>query len=279
MLTMRKAATIYLASAAAMACLALTTTTINCGGSSGERPSGTGGTSSAGGATNTGGAVGTGGTTTNPSSGLDCSAAVTPDNVTSGGVTDFTDWSSSAGRWGSSAGLHGAIYGYKDSSSPSMSVTVDSANLALHAVGGVAAGGYGGMGLGFQVCATVASFSQISFDVMGSSPGCDVELQIKTFDQQPTNQNPAGGCDSTASSCYNFPVVKQVVNLQTAIASFTNVTVPLSNFADGSGTAWPSNFATQVVGLQWQFTGTAIDPDAGTACPIDVSITNVKFLP
>ena len=43
---------------------------------------------------------------------LDCPAAVVPDNLTSGGVTDFSDWNVSTGKWGSTRGLYGAIYGY-----------------------------------------------------------------------------------------------------------------------------------------------------------------------
>ena len=37
--------------------------------------------------------------------------------------------------------------------------------------------------------------------------------------------------------------------------------------------------AAEVVGLQWQFTGTQLDPDASAGCPIDVTITGIKFLP
>jgi hypothetical protein len=35
----------------------------------------------------------------------------------------------------------------------------------------------------------------------------------------------------------------------------------------------------QVVGMQWQFAGTNVDPDASASCPIDVNITDMKFLP
>jgi hypothetical protein len=49
----------------------------------------------------------------------------------------------------------------------------------------------------------------------------------------------------------------------------------LSDFS-GWSTATSAN---QVVGLQWQFTGTQLDPDAGPGCPVDVTITDVKFLP
>lgn len=37
--------------------------------------------------------------------------------------------------------------------------------------------------------------------------------------------------------------------------------------------------ANQVVGMQRQFTGTGIDGDAGVGCPIDATVTNIKFIP
>ena len=51
------------------------------------------------------------------------------------------------------------------------------------------------------------------------------------------------------------------------------ITTPLADF-----TKWSAVNAAQVVGLQWQFTGTSVGPDAGAACPIDVTITGIKFL-
>jgi hypothetical protein len=153
-----------------------------------------------------------------------------------------------------------------------MAASVDTTAHDLHVTGSVTKGDYGGAGLGFQVCATVASFTHVQFVLSGSSPGCDLELQIKTFDQQPIQQTPPGGCDQNQHSCYNFPVAKQV-----AVASGApmTVTVPLSAF-----TKWSAANAAQVVGLQWQWTGTNIDPDAGAGagCPIDETITNVRFL-
>ena len=53
----------------------------------------------------------------------------------------------------------------------------------------------------------------------------------------------------------------------------TVITTPLADF-----TKWSAANAGQVVGLQWQFTGTNVGPDAGASCPIDVSITGIKFL-
>ncbi|HVT09920.1 MAG TPA: hypothetical protein VHO67_20800 [Polyangia bacterium] len=217
------------------------------------------------GQTNTGGADG-GAPKLN---GLDCAAAVVPNNVVSGGVTDFTDYSGATQKWGDPKGLYGTLYSYAGPKS-TMGFKVDGTK--LHATGGVAAGDYAGIGVGFSVCANVTGFSQIQFDVAGSSPGCDLELQIKTYDQQPNNATPAGSCDpKAAAGCYNFPAIKQV-----AVPSATPATIvaPLS-----TASKWSSTNAAQVVGLQWQWTGTNVVGDAGATCPIDVTVTNIKFLP
>jgi glucuronoarabinoxylan endo-1,4-beta-xylanase len=209
---------------------------------------------------------------------LDCTAAVVPDNVASGGVTDFSDWNISTGKWGSTHGLYGAIYGYAGSQS-TMSAGVDTANKDLHGTGMVAMGDYGGIGLSYCACSTVASFTQVQFTVSGSWPGCDLQMQIKTFDETPTSQNPPGGC--TATSCYNYPVVLQVASPS---PTPTTVTVPLSSFSN-----WSPTLAAEVVGVQWQWTYTPPDAsadaasdeamDAGAGCPIDATVTNIKFLP
>src|SRR5207237_1554314 len=108
-----------------------------------------------------------------------------------------------------------------------MSVSVDSTKYVRYEIATVAVGGYWGIGLSYGSCSTVASFSQVQFTVSGSWPGCDLQMQIKTFDQTPTGQSPMGGCD--ASSCYNYPVV-----LQVAAPSSTPVTIttPLSSFSN-----------------------------------------------
>ena len=209
-----------------------------------------------------------GGTDIRISTGLDCPNALVPNNGVNGGVTDFSDWKGGSGRWGELLGLWGNIYSYKGPSGSTMSAAVE--NQALHVTGAVTAGDYGGAGLSFQVCTTVASFTHVQFTLSGSSPGCDLELQMKTFDQQPKQQTPPGGCDQNVDSCYNFPVKQQVA---VPTAQPTVITTPLADF-----TKWSAITAAQVVGLQWQFTGTGVGPDAGAACPIDVSITGIKFL-
>jgi len=204
------------------------------------------------------------------SNGLDCSNAVVPNNLVNGGVTDFTDWKGSSGKWGDTQGLYGAIYPYAGPKSSTMKAVVEAS--ALHITGSVTSGDYGGAGLAFYACATVTSFSQIQFTLSGTSPGCDLELQMKTFDQQPIDQTPPGSCYQDASAgCYNFPVVKRVAVPSTTAAT---VVTPLSSFSN-----WSAANAAQVVGMQWQFTGMNIDPDAGRGCPIDVSVTGIKFLP
>jgi glucuronoarabinoxylan endo-1,4-beta-xylanase len=203
--------------------------------------------------------------------GLDCSNAIVPNNLGNGGVTDFSDWTSS--KWGDTNTLWGYKYSYQGSKGSTMSATVDATAKSLHVTGAVMSGDYAGTGLSFGVCATVTSFSQIQFTLSGTSPGCDLELQIKTFDQQPITQSPAGGCLQDASAgCYNFPVKKRVA---VPSADASTVTALLSDFS-----SWSDANAAQVVGLQWQWTtNDALDPDAGAGCPIDVTITNIKFLP
>ena len=211
---------------------------------------------------------------------LDCAAPVTPSNVTSGGVTDFSDWNINTGKWGNMQSLYGAIYGYAGPSgnASTMSGSVDANNKDLHGIGSVASGGYAGIGLSYCACSTVTAFSQVQFTVSGSWTGCDLQMQIKTFDETPTGQSPPGGC--TASSCYNYPVALTVA--ASPVSTPTTVTIPLANFSN-----WSATNAAQVVGLQWQWTysGPAAPADGGVdagapaACPIDATVTNIKFLP
>jgi hypothetical protein len=240
------------------------------GGSESTGGSGAGGNNGYGGSDNTGGA-GNGGTGGSNSSGLNCSNAVEPANQMAGGVTDFSDYSTNTGKWGSSSNLYGSFYKYAATNS-SLTASFDSTAKALHATGSVVAGEYAGIGLSFEVCATVAAFKQVQFSISGSIGVCDLELQIKTFDQQPTTDTPAGGCDKSAGSCYGFPSYKQIV---VPSSSSTDVTKALADFS-----GWSDANAKQVVGLQWQVTGSSkLDGDAGQSCALDFSVTNIKFLP
>jgi glucuronoarabinoxylan endo-1,4-beta-xylanase len=211
------------------------------------------------------------GTGVKPSTGgLDCSYAIVPNNLGNGGVTDFSDWGAS--KWGSSSGLYGYMYFYYGPKGSTMNAVADASAKSMHVTGSVMAGDYGGAGISFAVCATVTSFTQVQFTLSGASPGCDLELQIKTFDQQPVSQNPAGGClQDAGEGCYNFPVIKRVA---VPAKDVQTVTTALSN-----ATTWSDANAAQVVGMQWQFTGTNVDPDASNGCSIDVTISDIKFLP
>ena len=200
-----------------------------------------------------------------------------PSNVSSGGVTDFSDWSNSTGKWGSTQGLYGAIYGYAGPTTAStMSATVDTTNKDLHGIGTVAMGDYGGIGLSYCACSTVTSFSQVQFTVSGLV----ARLRSADADQDVRCRRPPARIPwaaATASSCYNYPAASQV-----ALPSSTpmTITTPLSSFSN-----WTSATAAEVVGLQWQWTysGTNIPADGGVdasaGCPINASITNIKFLP
>ena len=200
--------------------------------------------------------------------GLDCSATIVPNNLVNGGVTDFSDWKSQ--KWGDPSGLYGYMYAYPGTKGSKLTAEADASAKNMHVTGSVMSGDYAGTGISFLVCATVTSFSQVQFTLSGSWPGCDVELQIKTFDQQPITDNPAGGCYQDASaSCYNFPVKRQVA---VPTSEPTTVAVQLSDI-----TNWSDANAAQVVGMQWQWTGTNVDPDASGGCPIDVKITDIKF--
>ena len=128
---------------------------------------------------------------------------------------------------------------------------------------------YGGTGISFQVCATVVDFTKVEFSISGSIGECDLELQIKTFDESPKTGDPPGSCDS---DCYGFPALKQIV-VPTSTAS--DVSKSLASFSN-----WSDANAKQVYGLQWQITGSsAMDGDAGATCDVDIQITNIRFLP
>ena len=144
-----------------------------------------------------------------------------------------------------------------------MTATVDTTGKNLHLMGNVASGDYAGGGLSFDVCTTVASFTQIEYTLAGSADGCDLQLQIKTFDQMPTTQTPPGGCDENAGTCYGFPALQGIPLSSTA----TDVVESLSDFS-----GWSDADATQVVGMQWQF-------NASPSCSVDVTVTNITFLP
>jgi len=212
------------------------------------------------------------GTTVKPQNGnLDCSDAMVPSNGGNGGVTDFSDWQSQ--KWGDSNGLNGYKYPYAGQvKGTSMGADVDATGKFMHMTGAVMPGDYAGAGLSFLSCTTVKSFSKVQFTVSGSNPGCDMQLQIKTFEQTPISGNPAGGCfQDAASGCYNYPAKLKVA---VPTSDVQTVEVPFSDI-----TGWTDDIAGQVIGIQWQWTTNAdLDADAGIGCPVDVKVSNIKFV-
>jgi hypothetical protein len=183
-------------------------------------------------------------------------------------VTDFSDWSSQ--KWGDPNSLNGYKYTYAETAkSSSMGAEVDAEGKFLHVTGTVMQYSYAGVGMSFLSCTTVKSFSKIQFSFSGSFPGCNVELQLKTYDQTPDSGNPAGGCPADGS-CYSYPNVTSVADPS---SDFVTVEVPFTMFS-----RWDDTTPGQIIGLQWQWTsGPEIDTTAG--CAIDAKISNIKFLP
>jgi hypothetical protein len=240
--------------------------TIPAGGTAGTGGiTGFGGTIGAGGATSAGGTNGTGGTTSTVIPPYSCASAIVPPG---GVVTDSADWTSSPPRWGSGT-LTGNVYQYAGGSASMNAAKVEGNPLGLHLTGSVPSGAYGGGGLTFFSCVTVASFSRISFDIYGSAANCAIELQIQTYDQRPVEQIPAGGCKSDGgSSCFRFPLKSQIVSLSSTVSPPGNkISTTLSSFSN-----WSATPAGQIVGLQWQFTSSN-----GTCTP-NATFTNIEFL-
>jgi hypothetical protein len=191
-------------------------------------------------------------------------------------VTDFSDYSTTTGKWGSTSGLYGAVYGYPGTKGSTMTGTVDATAKNLHLVGAINAGDYAGGGLSFYACATAASYTKVSFSLTGSFGGtasaCDLELQIQTFDQRPTTQTPPGGCDASAGSCYGYPVKTKI---GTPSSTTTTITLTLADFSK-----WSTANANQIVGLQWQITvptASTTDDAALPSCAADFTIDDIKF--
>jgi hypothetical protein len=132
------------------------------------------------------------------------------------------------------------------------------------------------------VCATVATFSSISFTLAGSAPaGCGFGLEIQTYDQLPTTNNPPGGC-VPGQACERFP------NKSHVATPSTTPTVVTTHFGSLMANPWSAADAAQVVGIQFQFVNVPLSPpppgsDGGTpssgSCPVDVTIDDVEFLP
>jgi hypothetical protein len=259
---------------AAIAGFAMLVGTANCG-SGGER-TGTGGTGGG-----TGGQGASQSCTATPV--LDCSNAYTlPD----GHVVDFsaTEWNNVTGKFCDAAGLRGSTYSYSGSGSDAdggvsahtHSVDTTAGNFVLNLT--AVASDYAGGGFAFEHCVNVSTFNAVRFTIAlasGDLTGCDLYVQLKTFEQQASTQNPAGGCDESTTSCYTFPQATITVPLT---ATAQTVTVPFSALAPAAaGLPAPQ----QVVGLQWQIqSGAPLDPDGGAqiGCTAELRVDDIAFV-
>lgn len=205
---------------------------------------------------------------------LDCAMPfVLP--ATHGHVTDFSmrEWRSGAGKWCNEDQMHGAIFSFKGNAptdSNAISVNTDDASLRLSLT--VASGSYGGGGVAFESgCLNASAFTGIQFTVAvasGSMTGCTYQLQLQTFEQRPTNQSPAGGCDINTTSCYAFPAATGLPAPSTDITMPTLVSIPFGSFGNSVMPA-----PAQIVGLQWQ-----VNSSTGT-CTVELRIDDIAFIP
>jgi len=265
----------------------------NCGGSSGDRRTGTAGTSGGGSTgtagTGSGGATGTGGTggavvmhTCTPKPDLTCGASAI--TLASGNVTDFgpADWSMTNGKYCGADGLQGSIFSYSGGPAPedggvasSNAVAVDTAmgNLKLTLTAGP--GGYAGGGISFDGCVNASASNALSFKAWvsgGDITGCNFKSQMQTFEQRPISQNPPGGCDPDAGSCYGFPA--STVTLGTSPQTFT------IKFTDMTGATHANPIPGQIVGLQWQLESGMATTDGGPqpSCTVEIRIDDIAFV-
>jgi hypothetical protein len=201
----------------------------------------------------------------------DCTTSIIPSNGGNGFVTDFGDFSAIEqkwGTWGPANGLHGEAVGSCQDRTVAVTVDPSESPHALHLTTSIAGSDFSAaVVLRFFGCATVASFSRIQFDINGSAPGLTTVLQIITYDRLSISQG--GGCaESAGSGCSTYPIAVGIVDLARPVTK--TVTLSLDAFGlDAQG-------ATKVAGLAWGFVKTN---SSGDSCTVDVSITNVRFLP
>ncbi len=76
------------------------------------------------------------------------------------------------------------------------------------------------------------------------------------------------------TGCYAFPAATEVVDISSAPIPSTSPKTATAALADFTG--WSIGEAAQLVAMQWLFTRSGA---ASTACPIDVTITDIRFVP
>jgi hypothetical protein len=193
-----------------------------------------------------------------------------------GHVTDFSrrEWSSSSGKWCNEGGLHGSLFSFKgNGANDSNAISVNTMDASLRLALTVSSGSYGGGGIAFEAgCLDASAFSGLQFSIAvasGSLSGCAYQIQLQTFEQRPTSQNPPGGCDINTTSCYSFPYVRN--NLPAASTDPTMPTLVSLPFSMFSASTMPA--PAQIVGLQWQVNSTS------GQCTVELRLDDVGFIP
>jgi hypothetical protein len=205
---------------------------------------------------------------------LNCAA---PFNVgPDGHITDFSnrEWMNGSGKWCDESGLHGSIFSFKgngpnDANSINVNTTDSSLRLSLT----VSQGSYGGGGIAFDAgCVDASAFTGLQFTVAvasGDLTGCAYQVQLQTFEQRPTSQNPPGGCDQNFTTCYSFPYVRSGLPVASTDPTMpTLVSLPFSQF---SASTMPA--PAQIVGIQWQVNSTS------GMCTVELRLDDVAFIP
>ena len=214
-----------------------------------------------GGAVATGGAIATGGT-------IPPYTCSTPLVLSTGTVTNFSDWNSATSTWGTAPNLSGRLFQYQSGGATISPLAIEGTPTGLHLVGTFPEGSYGGSGLNFIPCTDVKGFTRFSYSLYGKAQGCVLETMIQTFDQRPANLSPAGGCLSDGGMCYLFPGFQMNLDSPSAIPA-TSPDIVARNLSEFRG--WSDGKAVQVIGLQWQLT------PISTNCVVDITITNIRF--
>ena len=212
-----------------------------------------------------------------------CSGVVAPLNCAApfrlpaneGHVVNFSsrEWSSAGGKWCNENGLHGAIFSFRGNApTDSNTIRVDTMDGSLRLALTVSSGSYGGGGVAFEAgCLDASAFTGIQFTAAvasGSMTGCSYQLQLQTFEQRPTTQNPPGGCDINTTSCYGFPAAANLPAASTDITTPTLVSLPFTSFGASMMPA-----PAQIVGLQWQ-----VNSSSGM-CTVELRLDDIAFIP
>lgn len=192
-----------------------------------------------------------------------------------GHLTNFgpLEYTTSSGKWCDASGFHGSQFSFPGSGADDTNaVMVDAADGSLKIQLTVSAGSYGGGGLAFESCLDASEFTGIKFSIAvsnGSLDGCTYQLQLQTFEQRPTSQAPAGGCDQNTTTCYRFPAATNLPPPSTDPTMPTPVSISFSSFTGMM--VMPAT--AQLVGLQWQVNS------SGAACTVELRIDDVDFIP